>query len=179
MDQNLEDARKLRFKRFCGPRSAAYRLHFTPPLPPTAPAPARTLSTQPRMNSTTAAPSELQVIILAGPEAAQRAIFGFSTALAAAASGVAVRVVLSMHGAFWGAETTGNAVTIPDFPPVCELIEQLLELDVPIEACSTCVDNFCPSAIDGDGRRVLRRGIDRVGLGLVAMRMAGANTVVC
>lgn len=130
------------------------------------------------MNST-AVPSELQVIILAGPEAAQRAIFGFSTALAAAASGVAVRVVLSMHGAFWCAETTGDVVAIPDFPPVSELIDQLLEMAVPIEACSTCVDNFCPSPVDGDGRRVLRRGIDRVGLGLVAMRMAGANTVVC
>lgn len=131
------------------------------------------------MNTTTVTPTELQVIILTGPEAVARAIFGFSAALAAAASGVAVRVVLSMHGAYWGAETTGSAVSIPDFPPVAELIDQLLELEVPIEACSTCVDNFCPSPVDPDGRRVLRRGIDRVGLGLVAMRMAGANTVIC
>ncbi|MCA9635802.1 MAG: DsrE family protein [Myxococcales bacterium] len=121
----------------------------------------------------------VQIIILAGPAAPERAVFGFASALAAAASGVEVRVVLSMHGAYWAAETTGQAVSIMDFPPIAELIEQLLELQVPIEACSTCVDNYCPSHVDPDGRRMLRKGVDRIGLGLVAMRMAGTNSVIC
>ena len=121
----------------------------------------------------------VQIIILAGPAAPERAVFGFASALAAAASGVEVRVVLSMHGAYWAAETTGQAVSIMDFPPIAELIEQLLELKTPIEACSTCIDNFCPSPYDGRGLRLLRKGIDRVGLGLVAMRMASASTIVC
>ena len=121
----------------------------------------------------------VQIVILAGPAAPERAVFGFASALAAAASGVEVRVVLSMHGAYWAADTTGHAVSIMDFPPIAELIEQLLELSVPIEACSTCVDNYCPSPIDADGRRTLRHGIDRIGLGLVAMRMAACNSVIC
>lgn len=122
---------------------------------------------------------EVQVVILAGPESAERAIFGFSTALAAAASGVSVRVVLSMYGAYWAAESTGEAVSITDFPPISELLEQLRELNVPLEACSTCIENYCPSGFDDSGLRVLRAGIERVGLGIVAMRMASCNTIIC
>ncbi len=122
---------------------------------------------------------EVQVVVLSGPESAERAIFGFSTALAAAASGVSVRVVLSMYGAYWAAASTGEAVSITDFPPVAELLEQLRELNVPLEACSTCIENYCPSPFDESGLRVLRAGIERVGLGIVAMRMASCNTVIC
>ena len=122
---------------------------------------------------------EVQVVILSGPESAERAVFGFSSALAAAASGVSVRVVLSMYGAYWAASTTGQGVSVTDFPPVAELLEQLAELKVPLEACSTCVDNFCPSPLDDHGLRVLRHGIVRIGLGVVAMRMASANTILC
>ncbi len=122
---------------------------------------------------------EVQVVILSGPESAERAIFGFSTALAAAASGVSVRVVLSMYGAYWAAESTGEAVSITDFPPIAELLEQLRELNVPLEACSTCIENYCPSAFDDSGLRLLRPGVERVGLGIVSMRMACGNTIVC
>jgi len=122
---------------------------------------------------------EVQVVILSGPESAERAVFGFSSALAAAASGVSVRVVLSMYGAYWAASTSGQGVSVTDFPPVAELLEQLVELKVPIEACSTCVDNYCPSPLDEQGLRVLRCGIVRIGLGVVAMRMASANTILC
>jgi len=121
----------------------------------------------------------VQIVVVSGPESAERAVFGFSSALAAAASGVDVRVVLSMYGAYWAAQTTGIAVSVTDFPPIAELLAQLVELRVPIEACSTCVDNYCPSPLDDDGRRILRAGVDRVGLGIVAMRMASANTVLC
>ncbi len=122
---------------------------------------------------------ELQIVVLSGPEDVQRATFGLASALAAGSSGIDVAIVLSMRGAYWAAPDANQGSSVPEFPTVDTLMEELAALKVPILACSTCVDNYCPSPINGDGRRTLRPGIQRVGLGLVAIRMASARTIVC
>ncbi|MCA9715062.1 MAG: DsrE family protein [Myxococcales bacterium] len=122
---------------------------------------------------------ELQIVLLSGPEDIQRATFGMASALAAASSGITVAVVLSMRGAYWAAPHASQGTSVPEFPTVETLMHELHALDVPILACSSCVDNYCPSPVNGDGLRTLRSGVERVGLGLVAIRMASARTIVC
>lgn len=122
---------------------------------------------------------QLQVVILSGATEVQRAVFGFASALAAASSGARVHVVLSMHGAHWAAETTGDELSVPEFASIGELIERIQEIGGVVEACSTCVDNYCPSPRGPDGLKQLRAGIVRIGLGLVAIRMSDMPTVTC
>ncbi len=122
---------------------------------------------------------ELQIVVVSGPEDIQRATFGFASALAAGSSGIDVAIVLSMRGAYWAAPHASQGSSVPEFPDVETLLQELAELEVPVLACSTCVDNYCPSPTGGDGLRTLRKGIQRIGLGLVAIRMASARTIVC
>lgn len=120
---------------------------------------------------------DLQIVILSGPQDTPRATFGLAAALAAAASGIEVAVVLSMHGAYWAAPDASH-LQVPQFPAIDELIEELLDAEVPVLACSTCVDNYCPSPRGEDGLRLLRPRLERVGLGLVAIRMSQIRTVI-
>ncbi|MCA9692825.1 MAG: DsrE family protein [Myxococcales bacterium] len=121
---------------------------------------------------------DLQIVIVSGAKDVQRVVFGLASALAAAASGVRVVVVFSMHGAHWASAYTGDGLCVPEFPSIAELITELHEHGVTIEGCATCIDNYCPSPV-ADGERSLRGGIRRVGLGLVAIRMASIKTVLC
>jgi len=121
---------------------------------------------------------DLQVVVLSGPGDVQRAVFGLSSALAAQASGVQTTVVFSMHGAHWASPTTGYEHAVPEFPPIAELLANLQEVGGRIEGCSTCLENYCPSLVGEDGLKELREGVVRVGLGLVAIRMASVRTIV-
>lgn len=121
---------------------------------------------------------DLQILVCSGPEQIQRAVLGFASALAAASSGSNVILALSMHGAHWAAASEGHEVGVPGFPPIAELIVHLAEAGARLQACTTCIENYCPSAVGPDGLKVLRPPFERVGLGIIAMRMASARTVL-
>ncbi len=122
---------------------------------------------------------DLQFVIASGPSDPQRAVFGFSAALAAAHSGLSVVVALTMHGAHWACESQADVALVPGFPAVPELMEMLSEAGVTLEACSACIDNYCPGPTGADGKKVLGWGITRTGLSTIAIRMAESPTTLC
>ncbi len=122
---------------------------------------------------------DLQLVVASGPESPERATFAFAAALAAAHSGSKVVIALTMHGAHWASPTSGKDVLVPGFHPIGELIEMIQEAGGTVEACSTCVENFCPSEVSSDGLKALGYGIERVGLGVIAMRMVDTPTTMC
>ena len=121
---------------------------------------------------------DLQILVCSGPEDVQRAVLGFASALAAVASGSHVVVALSMHGAHWAADSEGREEGVHGFPPIHDLIEQIAEAGGRLEACATCIENYCPSPVGPDGLKILRAPFVRVGLGIIAMRMAATRTVL-
>ena len=126
----------------------------------------------------TATEHDLQIIISSGTGNVHQVVLGFSAALAAAQMGTQVTVVFSMLGAHWASDTVGHDNPVPGFPSIAELKALLTESGVTLEACSTCIENYCPVPLGTDGKRVLPSNITRVGLGLIASRMATVNTVV-
>ena len=126
----------------------------------------------------TAQEPDLQIIISSGTANVHQVVLGFSAALADAQMGTQVTVVFSMLGAHWASDTVGHDNTVPGFPSIAELKELLAESGVTLEACSTCIENYCPVPLGTDGKRILPAQITRVGLGLIASRMASVNTVV-
>lgn len=121
---------------------------------------------------------DLQVIISSGTDNVQQVVLGFSAALAAAQMGTNVTVVFTMLGAHWASDSVGLDKPVPGFPSIAELKEMLIESAVTLEACSTCIENYCLAPIGADGKRILPSPITRVGLGLIASRMPSVNTVV-
>lgn len=122
---------------------------------------------------------DLQFIVASGPESPERATFAFAAALAAAHSGSKVAIALTMRGAHWAGPESGKDELVHGFHPIAELIEMIQEAGGVVEACSTCVDNFCPSRVGADGLKELGHGIIRVGLGVISMRMADTPTTMC
>jgi predicted peroxiredoxin len=129
-------------------------------------------------SSRPAADPDLQVIIASGTNNVQQVVLGFSAALAAAQMGTNVTVVFTMLGAHWASDSVGHDKPVPGFPSIAELKEMLIESAVTLEACSTCIENYCQAPVGADGKRVLPSPITRVGLGLIASRMPSVNTVV-
>jgi predicted peroxiredoxin len=127
---------------------------------------------------TTTQEPDLQIIISSGTGNVHQVVLGFSAALAAAQMGTQVTVVFSMLGAHWVSDSVGHDNPVPGFPSVSELKDLLIESGVTLEACSTCIENYCPVPVGPDGKRILPKDITRVGLGLIASRMATVNTVV-
>ena len=126
----------------------------------------------------TAQEPDLHIIISSGTSNVHQVVLGFSAALAAAQMGTQVTVVFSMLGAHWASDSVGHDNPVPGFPSIAELKSLLTESGVTLEACSTCIENYCPVPIGTDGKRILPAEITRVGLGLIASRMATVNTVV-
>jgi predicted peroxiredoxin len=121
---------------------------------------------------------DLQIIISSGTGNVHQVVLGFSAALAAAQMGTNVTIVFSMLGAHWASDSVGHDNPVPGFPSIAELKDLLVESGVILEACSTCIENYCPVPLGQDGKRILPPDITRVGLGLIASRMATVNTVV-
>lgn len=120
---------------------------------------------------------DLQVVITSGPELPEKAVIGFATALSAATSGVTVTTVLAMRGAVWAAECQGTEISVEGYPCVGELIELIEESGGTVRGCSSCVDQYCPAPLDEKGDKILRKGIERVGLNVVTLRMLDTPTV--
>lgn len=119
----------------------------------------------------------LVVVVVSGPDAHARAVFGLASALTAAISGVEVRVLLSMNGAHWAAEGTGAAEAIGDFPSIDELLGELGRCGVPVEASAASLQIYCPRGSGGDLR--LREMITVVDHDGVPAALGGAPSVLC
>ncbi|MCA9620986.1 MAG: DsrE family protein [Myxococcales bacterium] len=120
---------------------------------------------------------QLQLILATGPETPERAVLALGAALSAAHSGTQVSVVLAMRGAAWASPLVGDDNTLEGYPTVASLIAEVLDAGAEVLGCSSCIDRFCPAPLGADGQKVLRAGIARVGLSLVAMRMTERATV--
>lgn len=120
---------------------------------------------------------DLQILVISGPEAPEKAVLGLAAALSALHSDMRVKLVFAMRGAVWCAETEGNAALVPGYPPIGELIAMLQAEGARVCGCSSCVDQYCPAPCDPHGMKVLRTGIERVGLSVVTLHMAHTPTV--
>ena len=120
---------------------------------------------------------DLQILVMSGPEAPEKAVLGLAAALSALHSDMRVKVVFAMRGAIWCAESEGNAPLVAGYPPIGELIGMLLGEGAHVYGCSSCVDQYCPAPRDSAGHKVLRSGVGRIGLSVVTLRMADTSTV--
>jgi predicted peroxiredoxin len=119
----------------------------------------------------------LQILIISGAEAPEKAVLGLATALSAVHSDVKVKVLFAMRGALWCAPAEGNSLLVPGYPPVGELIATLIEEGVSVAGCSSCIEQYCPAERDESGRAKLRPGIGTEGLSVITLRMTHCPTV--
>lgn len=122
---------------------------------------------------------DIQFVVASGPSEVQRAVFAFAAALAASEMGSKVVVALTMLGAHWASDSVGSDNPVPGFPSIQEMMEMIREGGGRIEACSSCIENYCPAPKGEDGKRILANNITRVGLGLIASRMSNVQTIMC
>jgi len=120
----------------------------------------------------------LAMVVVSGPGAVERVVFGFASALAATATGIDVRVFLTDEGAFWAllGTGTGSGEQVADFPTIDELLGELHVLGVDIEACTESL------ALQGDsihGPRRLRPGIRELGRDVLIREIGLLRSVVC
>jgi predicted peroxiredoxin len=120
---------------------------------------------------------DLQIVIISGPAEPEKVVLGLAAALTALHSGLAVRVVFAMRGATWCAASEGNAPLVSGYPPIGDLIDEVLGEGAGVFGCSSCIDQYCPAPLGDDGHKVLRRGVDRAGLSVVTLAMTDTPTV--
>jgi predicted peroxiredoxin len=119
----------------------------------------------------------LQIILSSGQQSPEKAVLAIAAALSAAHSGIDVSLVMAMRGAEWAAPSVGNDTAVDGYPPVATLLSELADGGGQVLACSSCVDQYCPALVGTDGEKVLRTEIKRIGLSVVAIRMAEWPTV--
>lgn len=119
----------------------------------------------------------IQILISSGTDAPEKVVLGLATALCAVHSGIAVRLVFAMRGAVWCSPTRGNDQRVPGYPPIGTMIDELVEEGAQVYGCSSCIDQYCPSPMGQDGLKVLRQGMDRIGLTRVTIDMVSISTV--
>ena len=119
----------------------------------------------------------LQVIIVSGPEAPERATLGMAAALSACHSDYETHVVLAMRGAIWAAETEGNSPLVPGYPPMGEMIALVHDAGGTVLGCSSCIHQYCPAPTGDDGQKILRKGIALIGLTQVTMNAIEVSTL--
>lgn len=120
---------------------------------------------------------DLQILIISGPGAPEKVVLGLAAALSAVHTDYAVKVVFAMRGATWCAGTEGNAQLVAGYPPIGDLIDELVEAGVDVYGCSSCIDQYCPAPLTEVGEKALRKGVGRVGLSVVTMMMTHTPTV--
>lgn len=119
----------------------------------------------------------LALVVVSGPGAIERAVFGLASALAAAVSGVDVQVILSAEGTYWCALGSGEGEEVPDFPTIAELLEELHLLGVSVDACAESIGRYC--AVGGRGEPQVRPWIRRVERGALIDRLHHLRAVLC
>ncbi len=123
-------------------------------------------------------PRRLQVVLTAGPAQRERATLGLQAALAAAASGIATSVFLTLDATAWACEPRA----VPDGATVYELLDHLAGFGVEVTCCSACAMDLCGtrSAAGGGGRggAATHDGVSLTGLtGLMERVAAGVPTI--
>jgi len=113
----------------------------------------------------------LQIIITSGKDNIHKAVLGFASAASAAASGSKVLVYLTMNGAHWASETTGNDIELEGWQPIADYIDIILELDSCVKVCTTCAKYYCPAPVDKNDNKILRKGIEMEGLASMTLRL--------
>jgi predicted peroxiredoxin len=121
-------------------------------------------------------PGALQIVIVAGPDDADRAALGFASAAAAAAAGARVIVFLAMKGAYWALRSRAEAPLARHFPVVRECVEVVQAGGGRVEVCSNCLEGLCSAAPEGEGGALLE-GILPGGISSLAIRMGQMRTV--
>ena len=119
-------------------------------------------------DTTPPAPPSLQVLITAGAEDPHKARQGLEVALAAAAMGAKVSVFLTLRGAFWAERRLHQSCVVPGCESIPALIQELVEMDVAIECCSSCALQFTKTC-DANGPEMLA-GIVVSGLAAMVAR---------
>lgn len=87
----------------------------------------------------------LQVIITSGPRDIERATLGFAMAVASVSSGIEVVIFLTMEGTIWADELEDHTVQVEGFERITDYVTLLQEAGPQLEACTSCVQTFCPS----------------------------------
>ena len=89
-------------------------------------------------------PQALQVLIVSGPEALDRAVLGFAFALSATTCGAQVTVVLALEGTRWMNENLPAArQTVNGFASIADYLALLAESGAVVRLCSSCVEACC------------------------------------
>jgi len=116
------------------------------------------------------------MVVVSGPGAVERVVFGCASALAAKATGIDVRVFLTDEGAFWALLGTGRSEQVADFPTIDELLGELHALGVDLEACS---ESLAHQRASIHGPRRLRPGIRELGREVLIREIGLLRSVVC
>jgi predicted peroxiredoxin len=94
----------------------------------------------------------LQILIASGPENLGRAVLGFAFALAAAASGANVTVILTLQGVVWLDKDVPSAKqSFGGFLSIGDYMDMLKDRGVVTRLCSSCLEGNCKTDI---GRNV-------------------------
>ncbi len=116
------------------------------------------------------------MVVVSGPGAIERVVFGFASALAATATGIDVRVFLTDEGTFWALHGTGGAEDVADFPTIDELLGELHVRGIDLEACSESLERQRAST---PGGRSLRPGIRACEREVLIREIGLLRSVVC
>jgi len=120
---------------------------------------------------------DLQVILTTGTEDPERVTLGLAAALAAASSDQRVVVFFSVRGAQWASPVTPEHPKVGGFPSIAEIVEMLVELDVSLVGCTSCIDLHLKSDLGESGHRTMATGFSYGGLSEAALRMSDVPTV--
>jgi len=120
---------------------------------------------------------DLQVMIVSGIKDVEKALAGLAMALAAASSGAKVVVFLTMEGAAFANPEEAPFEYVHGFESIQKYFTLLLEENVRIEACTTCVENFCLTERVNNIKNI-HSGMHYAGFSTAAIRALTIKTLV-
>lgn len=124
-------------------------------------------------------PFDIQIIICSGRKDIEKITAGLAMALSCASSGARVVVFLTMEAAAFADPHEGKTVVIHGFEPIQKYFELLLEENVCLEACTSCVENYCYAPINKEtGQKIIHPNMSYVGMSTAAIRAINTPTIV-
>lgn len=122
---------------------------------------------------------DIQIILMSGRREIEKITAGLAMALSCASSGAKVVVFLTMEAAAYANPDEGKTIVINGFDSIQKYFDLLFEQDVRIEACTSCVANFCLTDRNRKtGRKKIRKGMIYVGLSTAAIRAIHTPTLI-